>query len=123
MLHAAQNRIDHLLERPRERRSFPASGVTPDAQSVQGGRQTRQANAIVIRHVAIGSDRLTPPQDQMIAMDPDVQTRGALMRTQQACELRFGDSHVRSHRGSLSHQREPFGKWTYRSTMARIFSW
>ena len=82
MLHTAQNRVSHLIESPREGRSFPAPGVTPDTQSVQAGRQTRQANAIVILHVAIGSDRLTPPQDQMIAMDPDVQPRGPLMRTQ-----------------------------------------
>ncbi len=47
MLHATQNRIDHLFNASGEWCWFPAASVTFDAQAVGGGRQTGQSDTII----------------------------------------------------------------------------
>ena len=109
MLHAAENPLDHLVHAARERCAFPAAGVALDAQAVRRGGQTRQADAVIVFHFAVGPERLTPSEDQMVAVDANVQTGRGLVRIQQSPQLRLrqlhGHLHQRASVGTLYIQK------------------
>ena len=82
VLHNAENGVNHFLHGTHKRSSFPTAGMSFDAQAVRGAAQARQSDPVVVLEFLVGANHLSPPQDQMIAVDPDMQTRRSLVTLQ-----------------------------------------
>ena len=109
VLHHTRDRVNHVRQRSAKWCSFPAPRVTLHAETVVGFCQPREAHSVVVLDLAVRSEALAPPQNQVVAVDTNVHARRWRAAGQQLPEVGAHFLHGRLHsathftRGSPSY--------------------
>ena len=93
MLHDAANGGDHFVEGSDERSLLPTPGVAFDADTICARAQTGESHPIVVLGFSARRFGIGPPEDQMLAMNPNRHTDGDGVVFDELGQLPMGTLH------------------------------